>query len=276
MLSCRNPARAVKMRILSGLSRTPMSTASPFPADQLATLADTDTQRTAARMAQDIFAGIFRLAAEPEAGQISRAMADVEARCANWCQAGGDDAGRALRTALLISGLDQWGLAYTQAFKLTAIPPLSALIGALRGRLAPRSDALFQQYFQQIGEIEGDAVDFKIELRRNIHLALWHAMTACDTIAAAQNILLPLGSMMLSLNQNLPELGWRLLADALANIQICLLNDSNSSEVAHDSTQQLFASLRQAMPAERYQAIMAHSGQVILAWQQSRRSETTH
>jgi hypothetical protein len=29
-------------------------------------------------------------------------------------------------------------------------------------------------------EIESDAIDFKIELRRSIHLALWHAMAACD------------------------------------------------------------------------------------------------
>lgn len=249
-----------------------MSPARPFPADQLAALADADTQRTAARMAQDIFAGIFRLAVEPDPGQLAKAQAEVESRCLNWCRAGGDESGRALRTALLISGLDQWGLAYTQAFKLTAIPPLSGLIGALRGHLDPRPDALFQQYFQQIGEVESDAVDFKIELRRNIHLALWHAMTACETIEAAQNILHPLGSMLLAVHQNLPELGWRLVADALANIQIALLNATTTNTVAHDSTQQLFESLRQALPTERYQAIMAHSGQVILAWQQARRS----
>ena len=255
---------------------TPMSPARPFPADQLAAQADTDTQRTAARMAQDIFAGILRLAVEPDPEQLGRTMAEVESRCANWCQAGGDESGRALRTALLIGGLDQWGLAYTQAFKLTAIPALSALIGALRSRLNVRSDALFQGYFEQIEAVESDAVDFKIELRRNIHLALWHAMAACETGEAAQNILRPLGGMLLALNQNLPELGWRLLADALANIQVALLNASDSSPLARDSSQELFESLRRALPAERYQAIMAHSAQVILAWQQARRSNTTH
>ncbi|MFZ2267821.1 MAG: hypothetical protein WAV95_09610 [Azonexus sp.] len=249
-----------------------MSPARPFPADQLAALADTDTQRTAARMAQDIFAGIFRLAVEADPEQLGKALADVESRCANWCQAGGDENGRALRTALLISGLDQWGLAYTQAFKLTAMPALSSLIGALRSRLNAKSDALFQQHFQQIEAVESDAVDFKIELRRNIHLALWHAMAACETGEAAQNILRPLGGMLVALNQNLPELGWRLVADTLANIQIALLNATQASPLAHASTQQLFEALRQAMPAERYQAIMAHSGQVILAWQQARRN----
>lgn len=250
--------------------------AATFPADQLAALANTDTQRLAARMAQDVFAGIFRMVCEPAPGQDEKMLDEVKSRCINWCQAGGEDGGRALRTALLISGLDQWGLAYTQAFKLTAIPALTALIGSLRSDLDARADALFQGYFQQIEVIESDAVDFKVELRRNIHLALWHAMTACETAEEARAIMLPLGSMMLALNTNLPELGWRLLADALANIQVALLNASDSSPLARDSTQELFESLRRALPAERYQAIMAHSAQVILAWQQARRSNTTH
>lgn len=253
-----------------------MSTAATFPADQLATLANTDTQRLAARMAQDVFAEIFRQVCSSNPEQNSKPQGELESRCLNWCQAGGDEAGRALRVALLISGLDQWGLAYTQAFRLTAIPPLTALIGSLRNHLDAKSDALFQGYFQQIETIESDAVDFKIELRRNIHLALWHAMTACETAEEAHAILMPLGSMMLALNTTMPELGWRLLADALANIQVGLLNATESSAVARDSTQALFESLRQALPAERYQAIMAHSGQVILAWQQARRANAAH
>jgi len=253
-----------------------MNTAVTFPADQLAALANTDTQRLAARMAQDVFAGIFRMVCEPAPGQDEKMLDEVESRCTNWCQAGGEDSGRALRTALLISGLDQWGLAYTQAFKLTAIPALTALIGSLRSDLDTRADALFQGYFRQIEAVESDAVDFKVELRRNIHLALWHAMTACETVEEARAIMQPLGSMMLALNANLPELGWRLLADALANIQVALLNASDSSPLARDSSQELFESLRRALPAERYQAIMAHSAQVILAWQQARRSNTTH
>ncbi|MGB4225641.1 MAG: hypothetical protein WBJ68_03130 [Candidatus Dechloromonas phosphoritropha] len=39
------------------------------------------------------------------------------------------------------------------------------------------------------------ALDFKIELRRNIHLALWDAMTACDDSAEAQRILRALVSL---------------------------------------------------------------------------------
>jgi hypothetical protein len=250
-----------------------MTTAAHIPADQLAATANADTQRLAARMAQDVFAGVFRQAVLADAAQGEAVLAEVAARCFNWCQAGGDEPSCALRLALLISGLDQWGLAYTQAFKLNAIPELSALIGALRNRLDARGDARFQQYFRQIDEVESDAIDFKVELRRSIHLALWHAMAACETAEQVKNIVQPLGSMMVVLTQQMPELGWRLLADALANIQICLLSDTApATPQAQEGTQQLFASLRHALAQDCYQNILAHSGQVVIAWQQASRS----
>lgn len=253
-----------------------MTTAAHIPADQLAATANADTQRLAARMAQDVFAGVFRQAVLADAAQGEAVLAEVTARCFNWCQAGGDEPSCALRLALLISGLDQWGLAYTQAFKLNAIPELSALIGALRNRLDARGEARFQQYFRQIDEVESDAIDFKVELRRSIHLALWHAMAACETAEQVKNIVQPLGSMMVVLTQQMPELGWRLLADALANIQICLLSDTApATPQAQEGTQQLFASLRHALTQDCYQNILAHSGQVVIAWQQASRSSAS-
>ena len=253
-----------------------MTTAAHIPADQLAATANADTQRLAARMAQDVFAGVFRQAVLADAAQGEAVLAEVAARCFNWCQAGGDEPSCALRLALLISGLDQWGLAYTQAFKLNAIPELSALIGALRNRLDARGDARFQQYFRQIDEVESDAIDFKVELRRSIHLALWHAMAACETAEQVKNIVQPLGSMMVVLTQQMPELGWRLLADALANIQICLLSDTApATPQAQEGTQQLFASLCHALAQDCYQNILAHSGQVVIAWQQASRSSAS-
>ena len=253
-----------------------MTTAAHIPADQLAATANADTQRLAARMAQDVFAGVFRQAVLADAAQGEAVLAEVTARCFNWCQAGGDEPSCALRLALLISGLDQWGLAYTQAFKLNAIPELSALIGALRNRLDARGEARFQQYFRQIDEVESDAIDFKVELRRSIHLALWHAMAACETAEQVKNIVQPLGSMMVVLTQQMPELGWRLLADALANIQICLLSDTApATPQAQEGTQQLFASLRHALAQDCYQNILAHSGQVVIAWQQASRSSAS-
>lgn len=248
-----------------------MTTAAPIPADQLASLANADTQRLAARMAQDVFAGVFRQAAMPDAAPDVGVLGEVAAHCANWCRAGASDEARALRLALLISGLDQWGLAYTQAFKLEAIHPLTALIGGLRTRLEARDEALFQKYFEQIAAVEADAIDFKVELRRAIHLALWHAMAACETAEQVAGIVQPLGSMMVALNQQMPELGWRLLADALANIQIGLLSGpAPASALAEEGTQQLFASLRHALPADRYQAILAYSGQAVVGWQQAK------
>lgn len=250
-----------------------MTTAAQIPADQLAELANADTQRLAARMAQDVFAGVFRQAAASDGAPDVGVLGEVASQCANWCQAGGSDAARALRLALLISGLDQWGLAYTQAFGLTAIHPLTALIGGLRTRLDARADNLFQKYFEQIDAVESDAVDFKVDLRRGIHLALWHAMAACESTEQVEAIVQTLGSLMVALDQKMPALGWRLIADALANIQICLLSDkAPESPLAQDGTQQLFASLRHALPEERYQAILAHSGQAVVAWQQAARN----
>ncbi|HEX6736482.1 MAG TPA: hypothetical protein VF096_16875 [Azonexus sp.] len=252
---------------------TPAPAAAPIPADPLAALADADLQRLAARMAQDVFAGVFRLAVAPDNAGDAGVLGEVAARCWNWSQAGGDEQARALRLALLISGLDQWGLAYTQAFQLAAIPALSTLIGGLRTRLDAAADARFQQYFATLNDTEAAALDFKIDLRRAIHLALWHAMAACETTEQVEGIVRPLGSLMLGLHAQMPELGWRLLADALASIQISLLADpAGVSSQAQDGTQQLFASLRHALPAERYQAILAHSGQAVLAWQQAQRA----
>jgi hypothetical protein len=244
-----------------------------IPADRLAALVPPDDQRLAARMAQDAFATIFRLAFAADAGKLSTALADLDGRCDRWCQAAAGPEEQALRRALLIGGLDQWGLAYSQAFELTAIPALTMLISGLRNRLDVPADARFQQYFQRIEEVEGDAVDFKIELRRNIHLALWLAMTACDDEAEAERITQALGSLMLALVRRMPQLGWRLLADALAGIQIRLLDaPEGAGDLAQENTRQLFAALRANLPADQYEAILAGSGQAVLAWQQSRRS----
>lgn len=247
------------------------SNASPI-VDHLSNLADSDTQRMAARMAQEVFAGTFRQSVGSDAAEAGQVMAEVESRCANWCRAGDGDEARALRLALLISGLDQWGLAYSQAFSLSAIPALSALIGALRTRLDPQADARFQWFFNQMDQVEADAIDFKVDLRRGIHLALWHAMAACETEAEANVIVQALGSLLLAVNERMPELGWRLVADALAHIQVRLLDDPAASTVAQEGTQQLFESLRRSLPQERYQTILAHSAQAVLAWQQSRRT----
>jgi hypothetical protein len=242
----------------------------PVPDSLTATLPPA-AQREAAHVAQDAFATIFRLTVDGAVPGRDAALAEVQLRCHNWCAAS-DDAARTLRRVLLVAGLDQWGLAYSLAFDLAAIPALSALLCSLRTAMDATGDARFQHLFAQLDAVEGDAVDFKIELRRNIHLALWHAMSACDDNAEAQRIVQALGSMMLALTRHMPRLGWRLLADALASIQIRLLAaEKPVGGMAEEGTRHLFAALRQSLPPERYQAILALSGQAVLAWQQARR-----
>ena len=243
--------------------------------DRLAATLSADAQRQAAHVAQDAFATVFRLTVDGNAGASEGALAEVRQRCRNWCAAGANGEARTLRRALLAAGLDQWGLAYSQAFDLAAIAPLSTLLDSLRSTMDAAEDARFQQAFAQIDEVENDAIDFKIELRRNIHLALWHAMTACDDSAEAQRIVRALGSLMLALTRRMPLLGWRLLADALTSIQIRLLDrEKPAGRMAEEATQQLFAALRQSLPPEQYQAILALSGQALLAWQQARHPAT--
>jgi hypothetical protein len=183
-----------------------------------------------------------------------------------------DDDSRALRMALLVSGIDQWGLAYAQAFRLAALPGVSILLGGLRSNLDAVAESRFQRQYAAIESVEGDAVDFKMELRRNIHLALWHAMIACTDRDEAQDILAALGGMLVALVGRMPTLGWRLAADALANIQLrCLSDAAAGTELARETTEGLFVALRQALPREISEPMFAQASQVVIAWQQSRR-----
>lgn len=242
------------------------------PADGLANLAPPEVQRLAARMAQDAFTRIFRLSVERDEAALQAAVAEMQERAGNWARAAADDDGRALRLALLVCGIDQWALAYAQAFELRALPGVSVLLGGLRSALDAAADARFQQRYAAIEQAEGDAVDFKMELRRNIHLALWHAMIACDDRDEARAILAALGGMLVALVGHMPNLGWRLVADALASIQLrCLADATASTELARETTEGLFVALRQALPREISEPIFVQAHQVVIAWQQSRR-----
>jgi hypothetical protein len=243
------------------------------PVDGLAGVAAADVQRLAARMAQDAFTQLFRLMLERDAPALQGAVVEIARLSRNWAQAGADDEARALRLALLVSGIDQWGLAWCQAFRLSAIPGVSELLGSLRNGLDARADARFQRAFAAIDAAEGDAVDFKMDLRRNIHLGLWHAMIACDDRAEAETIGAALGGMMVALTQQMPLLGWRLVADALAHIQLrCLSEAAASTELARDVNAALFTALRQNLARDISEPMFAHANQVVLAWQQARRA----
>jgi hypothetical protein len=250
-----------------------MTDITQIPPDRLAARIPPDQQRHAARMAQDAFTQIFRLTLAGDPAAVDLGVANMEPLCRNWARAATDDEARALRLALLVAGMDQWGLAYSQAFGLTAIPGLTALLGTLRNSLDASADARFQQQFAAIEAAESDAVDFKMELRRNIHLALWHAMIACESMDEAVAIQKALGGLMHTLVQRMPQLGWRLVADALAHIQIrCLADGAAALGLAQESNAQFFQSLRQSLPRDQADAIFAHANRAAIAWQQAQRT----
>lgn len=246
---------------------------SPIPPDGLLRHAAQDVQRLAARMAQDAFTRIFRLTLEGDEAAVMAAVAEIERLSRNWVRAGTDEESGALRLALLVSGIDQWGLAWCQAFALRSIPGISALLAALREGLDADAEDRFRRQFAAIEASESDAIDFKMELRRNIHMALWHSMTVCEDRKEALAILSALGDMLVALNEQMPVFGWRLVADALAHIQLrCLTDAGANTELARETTQELFAALRRSLPRERFATMLALANQAVTAWQQSRRA----
>lgn len=249
-----------------------------LPADSLSALAVADVQRQAARMAQDAFGRVFRLTLEATDDGRRSAVTSLAVAMRNWAQAGDGDQARALRLAMLLSGLDQWGLAWSQAFELAAIPGLSELVGELRTGLEVQTEARFLQQFEALSAAEGNAIDFKVELRRGIHLALWHASIASEERDEALRLAAQLGGLLLVLVRQMPVLGWRLVADALAYIQIRCLADGLAVEgVAQEATQALFAALARELPVAHRDAVMAHAAQAVVAWQRSNRpSGTVH
>ena len=248
-----------------------------LPNDELAGLANVEIQRQAAGLAQDGFTRIFRLLAEGDEAAAELGLSVIEARARDWAQKGETEEAKTLRLALLISGLDQWGLAWTQAFGLTALPGLTALLGNLRNPLDAQATARFEQQFAAIETREDNAIDFKVELRRGIHLALWHAMVASEDREQAERLLQQLGSMMLVLTEVMPNYGWRLVADALAHIQLRCLDpnfaaDPETGSLGQEMTQNLYASLQQSLPEQLGKQVMAQASQVVIAYRQAQRA----
>jgi len=244
-----------------------MQDTAPFT-DPLAGLAPAEDQRQAAALAQELFTQAFRQAA---AEAPREAPADPAARAREWTAAAPSPDAAALRLALLLVGLDQWGLAFSQAFGITGIPPLTQLIGELRMRTDAAEDARLQQQLERLDAQESSAIDFKIALRRDIHLALWHAMACGDDLESVQPVLRTLGSLLLTLDARMPTLGWRLVADTLAHIQIRLLG-SDLPALANSGTQALLDALGQAMPPDHYKTILGHAASVLRDWQRARRA----
>lgn len=245
-----------------------------LPPDPLASLVDADAQRQAAHLAQEAFARVFRLSVAETERVRHKGVQELHSELSQWA-ASADGEARALRLALLLTGMDQWGLVWSQAFGLVAIPGLSELVGALRTSLDETLEARFLRHFEALSAAEQNAIDFKVELRRGLHLALWHSSIVTENRDEAMRLAGLLGSQLLALAREMPIAGWRLVADALAFIQIRCLADGLATEgVAQEATQALFGALTRALPKAQCDLVMAHAARAVLAWQQANRGST--
>lgn len=244
----------------------------PFPADQLAALASPEIQRQAASSVQDAFARLMQLTVDGDQKAANDGVVMLTNMARNWARAAGTPDAAGLRLAMLIAGLDQWGMAYSRMFGLTAIPALTEMIGMLRAALDPVEDAHFQRQYAALDAVETDAIDFKIALRRGLHQALWASMLSTDDEASAFGLADGLGSLMLALTRSMPQHGWRLLADALAHMQIRQLSEGlAASGVAAQANQRLFESLLQALPTDQRRAVQAYATQAVMGWHSAQR-----
>ena len=242
--------------------------------DPLATQLPRDIQTHAARLAQDGFAHAFRLAVETPASERQQPIVDAVKKLNEWVREPADREQSALRFAMLLSGLDQWGLAYSLVFGAAAMTGLSELVNGLR---ASAGDDSATETIARIDDDQASAFSFKAELRKSIHLALWHSMIAEEDRESATGVLKQLGGMMLRLVESMPDLGWIIVAHTLADIQIrCLAHQLATSGLAQELTQELFGALNQQLPANQREKIMAGATQTVIAWQQSTRNTTTH
>lgn len=244
--------------------------------DPLAAQLPRDIQIQAARLAQDGFTHSFRLTLETPTEKLQAAIAEAAKKLAEWACEPTDSKLSALRLGMLLGGLDQWGLAFSQAFGAAAMAGLSALVNELRASAADQGFAASES-IEQINDVEANAFSFKAELRKSIHLALWHAMIAEEERESATGIAQQLGGMMLRLPESMPEFGWIIVAHTLADIQIrCLAHGLATSGLAQEMTQELFAALNQQLPAAQREKIMSGATQTVIAWQQSMHSKTNH
>ncbi len=235
-----------------------------------------DIQTQAARLAQDGFTHAFRMTLETPAAERPQLITEAADKLDAWVRKSAGKPQSILRLALLLSGLDQWGIAYSQLFGSAAMSGLSALLTRLRECSDIEQDELFAAS-RRINDQAVSAFSFKAALWKSIHLALWHSMIAEEDRAGATAMLRQLGGMMLSLPESMPELGWIIVANTLADIQIrCLSHGLAAAGLGQEMTQQLFAALNEQLAPEQRQKIMSGATQTVIAWQQSLRSTSTH
>lgn len=252
-----------------------MSVESGFelPADPFEELAVRDVQLQAARLVHEGFAAALRVGAEGGEGkQLENALARLASHLREWSRMAPMEA-QHLRLAMLLAGLDQWGLAYSKAFGAPALAGLSAVLADLRDGLGPQEEAACQRFLDTLYEQEAAALEFKIAFRRELHLSLWHTMIAAENREQGEVLMSLLGGMLMALTRAMPTLGWRLVADALASIQIrCLQHGLAASGLEQELTQELFAGLQTELPEATRELVNTHSAEAVRAWQEARRA----
>ena len=249
---------------------SPASAAQPLPADPFADLAPHEVQVQAARLVHEAFAAALRLPTLGEGKQLEDALARLASHLREWARLATTEAAH-LRMALLLAGLDQWGLAYSQAVGAGALSGLATLLTDLRAGLDLAEEGACQHFLGALHADEAAALEFKIIFRRELHLSLGHALIAAENRAQAEPLLKLLGGLLLALNRAMPTLGWRLIADALASIQIrCLQHGLAASGLEQEMTEELFAGLQNDLPEEVRELVNHHSGEAVRAWREAR------
>ncbi|MDP5240172.1 hypothetical protein Q9Q94_11575 [Uliginosibacterium sp. 31-16] len=248
------------------------TTQQTLPADPMADLAPRDVQLQAARLVHEAFAAALRLSADGEGKQLEDALARLASHLREWSRMATTEAAH-LRMALLLSGLDQWGLAYSKAFGAATLAGLSAILADLRDSMDLAEEGACQHFLDALHADETAALEFKIAFRRELHLSLWHTMIAAENREQAEVLLKLLGGMLLALNRAMPNLGWRLVADASASIQIrCLQHGLAASGLEQEMTENLFAGLQAELPEAERELVNQLAAEAVSAWQEARRS----
>lgn len=247
-------------------------TSNTLPSDPLIDAAPRDVQQQAARLVQEAFAAALRLGANGEGKQLEDALTRLASHLREWSRMSSVETAH-LRMAMLLSGLDQWGLVYSQAFGPEAMRGLSAILADLRDSMDLAEEGACQHFLDQIRSDEAAALDFKIAFRRELHLSLWHSMIAAENREQAEVLLKLLGGLLLALNRAMPTLGWRLMADTLASIQIrCVQHGLAASGLEQEMTEALFAGMTADMPESIRDLVNEHSAHAVRAWQEARRA----
>jgi hypothetical protein len=244
--------------------------------DPLIELAPREAQLTAARSVQDAFSQSFRLTLDAKGDARREGIAKLAPPLLDWCRMAASDEARALRQAMLLSGLDQWGQAWSRAYGAGAMTGLSELLGCLRDTLDPASEAAVQAAFTRLSADEASAFSFKAELQKSLFVALWHTLISEEDRDGAAASAGHLGCMLLGTLKSMPENGWIIVASALADIQIrCLAHQLAQEGLAQEMTQELFAALSRELSPEDRKRVLGGAGQAVVAWQQAQRA-TTH